>query len=370
MTVISIIIFTFLSDVFSQDEKREYSQTIMRENDNIFLRTRTCLEAQRHVKDLAKWTEKTNKKCDIDSVTYDQGLNCKVNISKCVPDHVLKYEGLNPQEHGPNCWNLAMVMTGIIPYMRYSTPQEMAFFMDAPLCRPLKPYEKRKTGDIGAIRNSSDRKDIHGFIHISEDLVYSKNGNNKDNYPYKVQNFDSMLNEMFIGGTDHLKNECRGNQAIGKVGCLGQIEYFRCISLDEYLKKENDQISKEIKETLSTFQKIDCHISSVLFDLTVADQAVNLSFDISFILYQYLVDQLDSNQKLSEQDTFILSSIKLRLEALRESLGGTYEEQKRDKISPHLQSSDSSDKLSLLKTMINNSIKTLEKTIKPIDSTR
>jgi hypothetical protein len=51
----------------------------------------------------------------------------------------------------------------------------MNFWMTSPLCQERKPDESPAPGDIIAIRDDTGGE-VHGFIYLTGDLAYSKNG--------------------------------------------------------------------------------------------------------------------------------------------------------------------------------------------------
>jgi hypothetical protein len=194
----------FVALIFSTTQAQE----IIRKNDRLFLKTNTCSEGAAVVGDLDLWLKtSTPKKC---ITTYQQNQFCEHDITECVPEHVKRYQGVHASLRGPNCWNLALVMSQILPNLRYSDPEEISFYMQPPLCNSVPSGEKRSPGDIGLIRNVDSEKigfgpkgEVHGFIYINNDLVYSKNGLGKEN-PYAIQSAEKMYSEYPLT----LNSEC------------------------------------------------------------------------------------------------------------------------------------------------------------------
>lgn len=333
-----------------------FSQTIEKRTDEFYLISEDCNSLKKSVTDLETWTKSTGETCNLSSLENRSNGSCSVKISNCLPQHVKTYYNATPQVHGPNCFNLSMVMSGILPNLRYSTGEEMSFFMNPPLCRALQINEKRKPGDIGSIRELN-RNDYHGFIHVSENLVYSKNGYRMQ-APYKLQSYDSMMSTMFKDSEEarllkhKLKKECRGAQSIYDLSCKAHVEYFRCKSMDEYLKENKDNISNEVADKVSVLDQIECNVSSQLFDLDLADTAFELAYKVSEVLFMYLSFELEKLDKLTEQERFVLGSLKIRLEALKSTID------KADYQEPL--SHESQSKVSFLREMVRQSIQRLD----------
>ena len=105
-----------------------------------------CEERKSIYHSLLPWrtNAKSGQMCEPPPVAGESGGSCNLDITDCVPEHVVKYHGATPEVDGPNCWNLSLVMSKILPAMRYSTPEEMNFYMRPPLCRALKDGEKKE----------------------------------------------------------------------------------------------------------------------------------------------------------------------------------------------------------------------------------
>ena len=73
-----------------------------------------------------------------------------------------KYLGTRPEVAGPNCWNFALALRGLLPSLRFTSDDEFTFYLRPPLCRPFRNDEKRLPGDIGAIRRKTVDGDSQG----------------------------------------------------------------------------------------------------------------------------------------------------------------------------------------------------------------
>jgi hypothetical protein len=306
------ILFTFQS--FAQELKVE------RVNDELFLKGKNCELVKKQIMSLEQWNKvSSDKDCNISKGDYKEHIlnnkkSCKVNISTCVPEHVKKYHSRSPEVYGPNCWNLSLVMANILPNLRLSTPEEMEFFMKPPLCRAIKENEKKLPGDIGAIRNE-EGEEIHGFIYVSEELVYSKNGTNKAS-PYALQSINDM-NEIYF---KEYPEKCKKYEISSN--CTPVQKFFRCISMKEYLENESTNSTENENENefvLPSLENLECHIGNSSFNKSVFgnQEALSLISKSMKALDFYINEELKTDIKQqSEKEIFILTSTKLRIDSI------------------------------------------------------
>jgi hypothetical protein len=285
----------------------------------IELSSSSCKETESIVKTLEDWTK---KKCKIIE-------GCKYDIHECLPEHIAGVVGKYSGFEGPNCWNLALVMKGILPGLRFSTKEEMAFYLNSPLCRNLNADEERRPGDVGAIRELVNNKahEFHGFIYISDKLAFSKNGETFDS-SYDLQSLENVYASYQIAGNE----QCRGNQINMNSTCLNATSYFRCEGLDEYLKKRKPlslELSNLVQET-SVFEK--CIVEPFLLDSKpLQDNAGKSIVDIAKALAKYTEDQIRKS-KLSEEEKFIITSLDLRMRAISEQFKKSYKTEYSDAL--------------------------------------
>lgn len=295
----------------------------------IVLKDVSCDKVADIAKSIAEWTKNTKEKDSCPPLSKPQrksrGLGkCELDITNCIPAHVAKYQGVRPESAGPNCWNLALVMKGILPNLRYTTPEEMAFYMNPPLCRQLKNDEAKIPGDLGAIRaiSGNSSKEYHGFIYISDKVAYSKNGYSTAN-PYTLQTLENVYDVYGVPG----KKECRENELNYSKQCNRAASYFRCISMDEYLK-QNPNTPEKIMSALNTIKDFEgCVESRAFTGSEFSDAATAVITDSSKALAFYLEEELKANQSENTENTedqekrnFLLGSLQLKLSAVAEQL--------------------------------------------------
>jgi hypothetical protein len=316
-----------------------FSFEVTREKDQIFLNAPTCSEVEELTLALATWTvnEGIHKKCPVE-LKPQMGLftsqKCSFNITNCVPEHVATYQGVRPSEMGPNCWNLALVLKGILPELRYSTKEEMAFYMKPPLCRQLQKDEPRKAGDIGAIRkwDRNQKVEAHAFIYISEKIVYSKNGFSNV-FPYELQSFKDLYKAYEIRDGNICHFDERGLTST----CGDTTEYFRCKSMSEYLSEQ----PRMPEILIDSFNKIgnfeQCLEKRVMNGMALPQIAQKNIIHTTQALVKYLNDQSKLDDRSlgmeREQRNFILGSLQLRLKGIAEQLDSANEDKLESEIS-------------------------------------
>lgn len=283
-----------------------------------------CDELKAEVEALRNWTQSLGEstQCHPNYNANEESKKCEVEISGCIPGHVKLFHENKPKFRGPNCWNLSLTMSKIIPSMRYSQPKEMSFYMRAPLCRGLKNGEAREAGDIGVIRRVNDRKllrpasfaEIHGFIYVSSKLAYSKNGMGEF-IPFLLQDLDTVINKYKVPQ----RSECRNNELNTDSKCGISLAYYRCDEMNKYLDGHKD-IPKEV---LSEFRVIE-GFEGFLEKQTMKDRSFPKDSQNNLIksiknLTKFVNDESDEDMSLGmsdEEKNFILGSIQMRLDAM------------------------------------------------------
>lgn len=319
-------VLIFLISVFVLPVKNSFAQTLERIEDRLILKDTNCDRINKAQQSLKLWTESIHKSrtCPPLNKVDKAGNTCFVEVTNCVPDHVKNYQGIKPEKNGPNCWNLSLVMKEILPGLRYSTPEEMAFYMRPPLCRSLKNNEKRMPGDVGAIRGihgGQIQEEIHGFIYISDDLVYSKNGFSAE-APYEVQPLEKMLDIYEVSKNE----ECRKNAINLKSKCTNVASYFRCDSMESYLKKQT-KLAPEIKASLKSLNTYEqCLQKSSIDGAILSDNSMATIVDTTNALLKFVEKEVKKNSKKSrtiaseDSKEFLLGAIHLRIRAITEQL--------------------------------------------------
>lgn len=296
------------------------AQVIERKQGRLILKDNDCERLKRAQTSLKFWTESLNKKrsCPPLEKIRNDGTSCQADITDCVPEHVKTYQGISTEMQGPNCWNLSLVMKEILPGLRYSTAEEMAFYMRPPLCRELKNNQKRLPGDVGAIRGIFDGQvdeEIHGFLYISEDLAYSKNGF-KNDAPFEIQPLTKMFDLYEVSKGD----ECRQNSINFNSKCKNVVSYFRCDSMESYLKRQN-KIPHEIRKALKSLNQYEqCMQKNLLVGGVLEDSSIATLVDTTNALIKFMETEKSQTNESNEGQDFLLGSIYLRINAIAQQL--------------------------------------------------
>ncbi len=252
-----ILILVF---VFSQALWAEYDYgfngkiQVIQKGSEIFIQGRDCQQLKVEADALMSWTQKVKEAAKSEKCSCS-GSICLQKVTAQIPAFAQDKQFKRSKENGPNCWNATLVASKIVPQVRYTSDEEMHFWMTSPLCREKKMNEPLSPGDVIAIRDH-DNGEVHGFTHLSDNLSFSKNGFNRD-MAYSLQDPE------FVFDLYEVPKECRR-----KVGepeeCSSWANYFSCQSMDEYLKKHPIK-NKELKQTLKDINAIECDISEIAF---------------------------------------------------------------------------------------------------------
>jgi hypothetical protein len=294
---------------FSQVSTANATFGFYRTGDSIYMEGPSCEELAEQLDYMGKWTRSLNEKatCHVGLAeprkTFWGGSDkqCAYEISHCLPDHVRKYFGTKPDFSGPNCWNLALVMKELVPFLRYSTPEEMSFYMAPPFCRQLGITEKIQPGDLGAIR-AGDDSEVHGFIYVSDKIVYSKNGY-RNMSPFHLQNLEDVkyVYSGFLGLMPR------------------QLANYRCKSLDEAISL----LKPEFKEAFNEVYDLENCLQTAAFNrgVIVPEQLVEaVSTSIKGLLF-YLEKEKQGYSHAAPDDLIQIKILELRLYAIHKQLG-------------------------------------------------
>lgn len=288
-----------------------------RKKDRIILSDSSCEKVEKVVRDLETWTKNSeeNKSCPISKKAPESGFfKCSYDITDCIPNHVVKYQGVKPEMEGPNCWNLALVMSGILPALRFSYANEMTLYMQSPLCRSLKNGEVKIPGDIGAIRyiGPSGIQEVHGFIYISDDIAYSKNGMSAKK-PYALETLDSVYKTYGVPDSQ----DCKQNKTFPGEKCPQAMSFFRCMSMEDYLKKNPDvpmELQKGIKD-LNNFES--CLELRTISNAPLSKRTKKNLEDTMTVLSEYVKQEAAERKMVNDPKyRFLLGSIKVRISSI------------------------------------------------------
>lgn len=254
---ILIIIFFAVFNLSTSRAEEFFNQNVrvVKKGDDIFLQGENCNVLDKEANALLEWTKKVKDSSNTKQASCScENSICTKRVTAVLPKIVNSTQFVRPQTSGPNCWNASLVASKIIPQLRYSSEQEMDFWLKSPLCKEKKSKDKLMPGDIIAIVHKTDGQ-YHGFINISDNLSFSKNGFDKDN-PYTLQDPKNVFKIYEV------KPECERTDNPGS--CVTYAKYYSCMSMDDYRKsrKTSDQ---NLKDTIQAINSLECSLTSEVF---------------------------------------------------------------------------------------------------------
>jgi hypothetical protein len=302
------------------------SEIFRASDDRLYIKSASCRDVTDMTRSLGEWTLKTasSKSCKIDSnPPQAAGGKCTFDITDCVPELVAKYQGIEPKFAGPNCFNLALVLKEIIPALRYSPPEEAAFYIRPPLCRLLSSSVRPSSGDVGLIQDRHSNFK-HAFIYISEKLAFSKNGNPKT-IPYSLQDFNGVLSDYGVTNSNPKGCSSEKSERLSPDNCKNEISYYRCASMRDYLLS-HPEVPKELLDAFENMAKFEhCLTKTVVEGEVLTPQSRDLILETGKALTKYLLEQSQIGQTLgmpNEEKNFLLAALQLRLRSIRIQLEG------------------------------------------------
>ncbi|HNT97782.1 MAG TPA: hypothetical protein PKK31_05915 [Elusimicrobiales bacterium] len=183
------------------------------------LRGPDCALLQKQAAALSDWRVRLGEPAGRPGLCGCRAGACELRLEDAAPDFVALRHGTRAGRWGPNCWNAALVASGILAAPRFTSPEEMTFWMASPYCRALGAGETPLPGDIIAVRDR-DGAEVHGFIHLTEELSFSKNYLTAA-APYELQSPEAVYAEFPV------PQACRP-PGRAPAACPARSEYFRC----------------------------------------------------------------------------------------------------------------------------------------------
>ena len=145
-------------------------------------------------------------------------------------------DGKSSHIDGPNCWNTALVLNGLKSGFRFAHPQEWLLSLEEN-CREV---EEPLYGDIGRLYHAQ-KGEIHGFIHIDEETIFAKHGEDAD-HGHQFMSYEKMLNQY---GRDR---NCK-IQGDYSTECFHIMKFYRCEAKED-LTGLVDQLDIKIEQLL------------------------------------------------------------------------------------------------------------------------
>ncbi len=266
---------------------------------------------------LRAWTKRLGEHSSWGECKCVDGM-CSLDITNIAPNIIREMQGVCPKERGPNCWNSSLVSNKILPWARYSNPDEMSFWLDSPLCKEREPNEETKPGDIIAIR--ANGREVHGFINLNKDFSFSKNGSYEGN-PYSLQSLDNVFRIYKVS-----KDCQRVYKEPTSLACSKKryANYFSCQSFEDYIKKE--PMNRESQNSFDELDSLECEINSLAFNgVTIEDDIIKKTIYDSLLAVKRLsetnIQLIKKDDQASVSEEFFWESILVRVNSLYDQMG-------------------------------------------------
>ena len=256
------------------------------------------------------------RECSITNIESSDPSKCELDIHDCLPEKVQTFLGLTPEKAGPNCHNLTLVMKGMTSSLYSTAPAEiLGFLNDSPLCRHLGVNEARLPGDVGFISGETIF-DMHSFIYLSEEFYISKNGAGVSQY--------GIFNSSFVkkGYNVSDNEECNQNNSPPSKLCLARTNFYRCMSMDDYLKGKKlvGPYENAVKATAKFEAALECNNFGYKVDTKPIKQAAKDSLKILRTLLKELKYKVIEGDSTAEENNFLLGSLSLKLKSLEDNI--------------------------------------------------
>lgn len=127
------------------------------------------------------------------------------------------------RSYGPNCWNTALIVSGLVHTIRYTDDSEFWFWLNSPFCQAVGPNAELQTGDIGSV-HTIDEHLFHSFVRIDDNTLFQKGG------PSFFQHWEIAPHEgILLPILFEEAVRCKGNESTQKLnGCKYKVIYHRC----------------------------------------------------------------------------------------------------------------------------------------------
>jgi hypothetical protein len=160
--------------------------------------------------------------------------------------NLIKLSGRTPLLNGPNCWNSVLYLHGFVKTLRFSSEDELNYWLTGPFCRKLAPFELVQFSDVSRIR--TQEQDIHSMIFLDPELSFSKNTS------LAGDAYDSLRSSL-VHSMYRLEKNCLTSE------CTRWVEYYRCNyskasdrdhdkPIYVYLRSHLDQIEQDLESFL------------------------------------------------------------------------------------------------------------------------
>jgi hypothetical protein len=125
--------------------------------------------------------------------------------------------------YGPNCWNSALLVSGLAESIRYVDGSEFWHWMNSDYCEALPQGAELQYGDIGSVYGTG-RDHYHSFMRINDDRIFHKASPQVD-HRWTEDRYERIAFPMYFNET----TQCKGNESTQmNANCERRVVYHRC----------------------------------------------------------------------------------------------------------------------------------------------
>lgn len=222
-----------------------------------------CETLGRQAAALSDWKRRLGEAPGAPAACLCGGSGCSLGVGPVAPDLVNEFHGARARRWGPNCWNAALLSAKILARPRFTSPEEMTFWLESPLCRRLGAGEAPRPGDLVAIRDRAGQE-VHGFVYLSPELSFSKNLVSPAER-YALQSPEAVYAVFPV------PDGCRAPGS--PAGCPARSDHFRCSTREGHARATGETPSAEY---------LDAEAAVAAAEKTVSHLAFNWKADPAF----------------------------------------------------------------------------------------
>jgi len=149
---------------------------------------------------------------------------------------ITQLNGTSSHISGPNCWNGALYISGLVSHKRQALPGEWL----AMLKKNCVEVETPEAGDIGRLYHETDGE-VHGFIHLNQDQIFAKHGEDAM-HGYQIMSYDKMLDQYGRTRNCRMSNDTSPE-------CFHKLKYYHCRP-ENFIQDDLFQLQEVMEELL------------------------------------------------------------------------------------------------------------------------
>ncbi len=303
--------FFILSILLSVSIKAAENVSINQKNDgSIELQSENCDTIKKQINAILKWKEKFPEEQNFNqNVKFENtGTGCIADITAILPKFARDWHGKDGKNDGPNCWNTALYMSGVVDVIRFTNDREFNFWMNSPLCTELEKDAPVLPGDLIVERGESGEQ--HVSVAISDEILFEKIGFEKS-LQYQLTTTPEMTPEQSEAGGKFC-GRVKGQRP--KECNLGWYNYYRCQSINEYIKNNPKTTPPEFVQYNQSMDQIECNLQNQI------KSSGSASMDSFAETNLAIVQNLAAAESKKSPDNFFWKSLIHRADSLRSQI--------------------------------------------------